>query len=368
MSVRRIPARYSVCTATVALVLGVLSAMLVTFPAVASPGSEPPAVPTVTIHTVPLATQPAGRDGDLGRTVRPGQPFSLVGLRWTGAPPDVAELRVRHGRQWGPWTSLEPAETAPGSGGATEPVWTGPADEVQVRAVRDGAPAADVDAVLIDPGRAATDAAPPVSRDRGIPVITRVAWGADESLRCTKPEYDDAVRAVALHHTAESNDYTREQAPAVVRAIYTYHARTLGWCDIGYNALVDRYGQVFEGRAGGLDRPVIAAHAGGFNRDTSGVAMMGSYGDVEPTPELVDALTAFLDWKFAVHHLDPEGRVTLTSEGGGTSRYAPGTTVTLPVLFGHRDVGATACPGDAGYALLPHLRSALAATAEPAAD
>ena len=50
-----------------------------------------------------------------------------------------------------------------------------------------------------------------------------------------------------------------------MRGIYTYHARTLGWCDVGYNVLVDKYGQAFEGRRGGLDRNVQGAHAGGFS-------------------------------------------------------------------------------------------------------
>jgi len=65
-----------------------------------------------------------------------------------------------------------------------------------------------------------------------------------------------------------------------------------------------------------------------------------------------------------VHGLDPHGETVLVSNGGGTSRYPRGTPVQLPVLFGHRDVGATECPGDDGYALLPGLRSAAASTPE----
>jgi uncharacterized protein with LGFP repeats len=119
---------------------------------------------------------------------------------------------------------------------------------------------------------------------------------------------------------------------------------------------------VFEGRAGGLDRPVIGAHAGGFNRQTSSVAMMGRYTGEQATDAMTDELARFLDWKLGVHTLDPHGETVLVSNDGGTSRYPRGTTVTVPVLFGHRDVGVTECPGDDGYALLPGLRAAAAST------
>ena len=100
-------------------------------------------------------------------------------------------------------------------------------------------------------------------------------------MRCGNTVYDNGIRAAVVHHTAGSNDYAPQDSAGIVRSIYEYHTRTLGWCDIAYNALVDKYGQVFEGRAGGMDKPVEGSHTGGFNRNTWGVAMIGDF-DVVP--------------------------------------------------------------------------------------
>ncbi|MPZ65631.1 MAG: hypothetical protein GEU83_08980 [Pseudonocardiaceae bacterium] len=329
-----------------AMLPALLTPLLATPAARASSGApEPVEVSQRAIELSSRSAQP---------TVSSKTPFAMVGLRWDGQPPEVMAVRVPGGE----WTAMEPA---PGTT-ASQPVWTGRTHEVQVRATRDGAPAIGVAAVLIDPGRSPSDAVPPTSRDRGYPVVSRAGWGADESLRCREAQFDDEVRAVALHHTAETNDYSASDSPAIVRGIYAYHAETLGWCDIGYHALVDRFGQVFEGRAGGLERPVIGAHSAGFNRRTSSIAMMGSYTGHQAGDAQRDALSGYLGWKLAAHGLDPTGETTLLSEGGGSSRHPSGTEVRLPVLLGHRDVGHTECPGDDGYALLPGLRSAAAAT------
>src|SRR6185437_8492314 len=57
---------------------------------------------------------------------------------------------------------------------------------------------------------------------------------------------------------AGSNSYSKTQSASIVRSIELYHVQGNGWNDIGYNFLVDKYGQVFEGRYGGVDRPVIS--------------------------------------------------------------------------------------------------------------
>ena len=107
------------------------------------------------------------------------------------------------------------------------------------------------------------------------------------AMRCPNPQYDKVIRAGIVHHTAGSNEYAPEDSAGIIRSIYEYHTRTLGWCDIAYNALVDKYGQVFEGRAGGMTRPVEGAHTGGFNRDTWGVAMLGNFDEVRADPDSV---------------------------------------------------------------------------------
>ncbi|OZC94932.1 cold-shock protein [Rhodococcus sp. 06-235-1A] len=224
----------------------------------------------------------------------------------------------------------------------------------------------DISAVLITPGTspvdsALSDIATPVAGDAGPKVITRAQWGADESIRCATPTIDDFIGGATVHHTAGSNDYSKSESAEIVRAIYAYHAQTLGWCDIGYNALVDKYGQIFEGRAGGLDKPVQGAHAGGFNENTVGVAMMGDYSTEDPSQETVDSVGKFLGWRLGKAGLDPKGTTTMTSEGTDFTFIGKGKTVDLPVIFGHRDVGNTECPGNAGYARLGEIRDIAAA-------
>src|SRR5581483_1690954 len=102
---------------------------------------------------------------------------------------------------------------------------------------------------------------------------------------------------------------------AIVRGIELYHVRANGWNDIGYNFLVDRYGQIFEGRAGGVDRNVIGAHAEGFNTGSVGVAVLGNYSSASLTPAAERSLVKLLAWRLDVAHVDPLGVVTRLSGG-----------------------------------------------------
>ncbi|MGB6181872.1 MAG: N-acetylmuramoyl-L-alanine amidase [Rhodococcus sp. (in: high G+C Gram-positive bacteria)] len=219
----------------------------------------------------------------------------------------------------------------------------------------------DATAVLITPGTSAADStlsdiAAPLAGS-GPAVISRAQWGADESQRCGSPTYDDSLGGATVHHTAGSNNYTKDESAGIVRAIYAYHARTLGWCDVGYNVLVDKYGQIFEGRAGGLDRNVEGAHAGGFNENTVGLALMGDYSNEQPTEQSLQSAGEFLGWRLGKAGLDPEGTTTMISEGTQYTFVPQGRSIDLPVIFAHRDVGLTECPGDAAYARLDEIRS-----------
>ena len=230
-----------------------------------------------------------------------------MAVTWTGPTPDAVALRSTDAAgRWGAWLPLDsnagerdgaPARAA---GGGTDPVWVGDRRQVEVRATRAGVPVTQGLAVQrIDPGTSGNDAAIGArARERdsaarsGAPAapayVTRAQWGADPKLMTWPPEYTATTRAVTIHHTSESNDYTPEQSAAIVRGIYAYHSRTNNWGDIGYNALVDKYGTIFEGRAGGMDRPVVAAHAGGFNRETFGIAMMGNLSGTAADPGRAD--------------------------------------------------------------------------------
>ena len=308
--------------------------------------------------------------------------FSLVGVTWAYDPAvtdTVVQVRVRdRAGTWGTWTEIEQedAEQAPDADtdrtvrGGTAPLWTGPSTAVEAELVtRSGAQPTDVQLDLVDSGESAADAAPgdPEMGDTAHaamampPIYSRAQWGADESIMGWTPQYASTIKAATLHHTDNSNAYTPEDVPGMLRSIYRYHAVSRGWGDIGYNVVVDRFGRAWEGRYGGLDRPVVGAHAGGFNSGTFGISMLGNYATTPVPQPTVDAVSAVVAWKFSLHAVDPRGTTTLTSGGGGTARYAAGTRVTLPTVFGHRDVGSTSCPGDAGYARLGEIRNQVAA-------
>ncbi len=306
--------------------------------------------------------------------------FSLVGVTWAFDPAvtdTVVQVRVRDlAGVWGPWTevSAEAAEQETGTDtgtpvrGGTAPLWTGPATAVEAELVtRSGAQPTDVQLDLVDPGESAADASladPDITEtaDAAVampPVFSRAQWGADERLMRWTPQYASTIKAATLHHTAGSNNYTADQVPAILRSTYTYHAQSLGWGDIGYNVLVDKFGRLWEGRSGGLASTVVGAHAGGFNTSTFGVSMMGNY-DVVGTPQpMIDSVAAIIGWKFSLYGVNPKGTTTLTS--GGTDKHAAGARVTLPTVFGHIDTKSTACPGRYGYARLGEIRDKAAA-------
>ncbi len=194
-------------------------------------------------------------------------------------------------------------------------------------------------------------------------IITRRQWGANESWRECCPRYAPAVQMAFVHHTAGTNSYSRSQSAALVRSIYKFHTSNRGWSDIGYNFLVDRYGQIFEGRYGGMTKPVIGAHVKGFNTGSTGISLMGTFTSSTPTTAMQSALKRLLAWKLDVHHLPPTGKVTMTS--GGNPKYAAGTRVTFNRISGHRDGQQTACPGAKAYYLLPSIRKAVAAMGLP---
>src|SRR5262249_38619441 len=129
------------------------------------------------------------------------------------------------------------------------------------------------------------------------PPVSRAAWGANEAIRRAAPSYARSLQFAVVHHTAGSNSYTAAQSAAIVRGIDVYHVKGNGWNDIGYNFLVDKYGQVFEGRYGGVDKNVVGAHAGGFKAGSVGVALIGTYQSTAPAPAGETALVNPLAWR-----------------------------------------------------------------------
>ncbi len=306
--------------------------------------------------------------------------FSLLGVTWArdSLVTDVL-VKVRALGQDGRWSLWLRAETddigdaanpesiaAGNMRGGTEPLWTGPAVGVQVELLtRSGAAPIDATLELIDPHESPADALPVISNPQDTAeaataqpaVYSRAQWGADESIRTWGPAYAGTVKAATVHHTAGSNDYSREEVPALLRSIYQYHAVSLGWGDIGYNVITDKFGRLWEGRYGGLGSSVIGAHAGGFNRYTFGISIIGNYETAYVPWEALEAVAAIAAWQLSLYGVEPGSRTTLTSEGGGTAKYAAGTQVDLPIVFAHRDVGNTTCPGRNVYEYMDWLRN-----------
>jgi hypothetical protein len=294
-------------------------------------------------------------------------PFSMLGFE---LPDGLDELRVRtsvDGDEWSPWTATERFDDEDGpdlhdreaasdrSHGFAEPVWVEEANYLQIEVPAAAAGlAGEVRAELIDshglsggpverrvvPRPAAADAS---ERPR---IITRAQWGADESWSRPTSTANEVHMGV-VHHTATSNDYT--DARAVMRAMYRYHTQNLGWADLGYNIVVDQQGNVYEGRAGGLENGVVGAHARGYNTGSFGVAVIGNFDQIRPPRAAVNAVVDVIAWQSRVYGIDPVGSTGKMSGGW------------RPTIVGHRDVGSTACPGQHFYPLLGEVREQAAA-------
>jgi hypothetical protein len=306
--------------------------------------------------------------------------FDLLGVRGSGH----VEVRVRsRGGAWSAWIPLAAhGDHAPDTGTgerASDPVWTGGSDELQLRLAQPLRRALRVHFVAVPVALRRRAAAGTRAQARGRaaqaggvqpgsppPIVPRAAWGADAVPPRSAPSYG-AVQAAFVHHTVTANEYAPQDSPAIVLGIAKYHRDTNGWNDIGYAFLVDKYGQVFEGRAGGVDQPVVGAHAQGYNAQSTSVAQLGTYTAAGITPEALGATAQLLGWKLSLHGVPVQGTVVLTSTGGSLNRFPAGTPVTVSRICGHRDGDATSCPGDVLYAQLPALRDRAAAFAGPVA-
>lgn len=311
----------------------------------------------------PVTAQAAAVDG--WHTLpawRSSRLFVVAGVRWSrGRPPDAIEIRARRGNgRWSGWTSSHVHVGHSPDGRerrASDPVWTGPSDELQVR-VRGRASGLRAAAVVARPPGPRARAAQTVAGPPG--VIPRSSWGGNTVQPRDAPQLGD-VQLAFVHHTVNANDYGPEESATMVLAIARYHRDANGWDDLGYNFLVDRHGQVFEGRAGGMDQAVVGAQVQGFNHLSTGIACLGTFGaEALPAPA-VEALARTIAWKLTTHGRPTSGPVVVRSRGGSENRFAAGTDVTLDRVSGHRDGGKTECPGAALHAQLPAIRARVAA-------
>jgi hypothetical protein len=295
------------------------------------------------------------------RAADTSHPTELVGFEWQGGDQGTIEVRAKRSGHWSGWHQVESDPTEGPDLGSREPparntagpVWVGRGTrQVEVRVVDGRIAALKLHAIHSDePGASGgTKPAGAVAPQPGI--VSRQAWRADESYRtlhagCSQPEYAPAVRLGVVHHTVTANDYAPSDSASFIRGIYYFHTHTNGWCDIGYNFLVDRFGTAFEGRFGGIASPVVGAHALGFNRGSTGVALLGTFTTAPMPGPMYEGLRALLAWKLSIHDVDPTATIDFNDRRAAA-------------LSGHRDLDSTVCPGDMPYAALPQLRRELA--------
>ncbi len=347
-----------------------------------------PASPAIAARPAPLFELPLDRLSARAATAASGgwrktgvidapRRFDLVGLVWARGSSAEAQIRARRrGGRWTRWVALHPAaDHGPDRGQApagTDPAFVGAADQFQLRLrgnprhlrarfVR-ALPTARV-------ARRLARRAGSVARvaQAGAPaIIPRSAWGA-EAVPPREPPLYGQVQLAFVHHTVTANEYGPEDSAAIVLGIARYHRNSNGWNDIGYNFLVDKYGQVFEGREGGIEAAVVGAQAQGYNSVSTGIACLGDFSYIAQTPVAMDALARLIGWKLSIHDVPTQGEVTVTSAGGASNRYPVGAQVTFPRISGHRDGNRTSCPGTVLYGQLDELRSSAARFAGPLA-
>src|ERR1051326_4227384 len=291
----------------------------------------------------------------------PTMRFNLLGVHWEGSGRVFLRTHRLHGR-WTHWSEAD-ADVAPDGGTGRwhdgDLVWTGASDAFEFRRRGDVSRLRAYELwarVTTAPSRHVTEAGSPA-------IVSRVAWGANERIVRARPVIARTIKLAIVHHTAGTNVYSPAQAAAIVRGIEVYHVKGNGWNDIGYNFLVDRFGNVYEGRAGGIDRNVVGAHAEGFNTGTVGVSLIGNFTSARPPRAMLTPLVDLLAWRLDVAHVDPLSTVVYTS--GGNAKFHAGRLVTLRAISGHRDTGPSECPGNGAYALIPAIARRVARTGLP---
>jgi hypothetical protein len=288
--------------------------------------------------------------------------FSAIGVVFDRAPTEPVLVRVRTAAGgYGPWRELHrEEEDGPDRGSpedrpqaGTEPLWVGDGEAYEVNVAAADAGSARVVTVHERTERVVAEATPMADAVVQPPfgIGTRASWGARAA---TSTSYASSVRLSVVHHSASSNAYTAAAVPSVLRSIQAFHMDGRGWSDIAYNFVVDKYGGIWEGRGGGIDKAVIGAHAQGFNTGSTGVMVIGDYTAASPTAASLESVAKVIGWKMAIHRADPAGTVTFTS--AGSPRYPAGTVVNLRGVVGHGDVGLTSCPGDIASSL-PSVRT-----------
>ncbi len=328
---------------------------------------------TVGALAVDVAVKPAA-----AASVTIAKPASLVAVTADAAFPEgtSVQVRVKEKAGWSRWTTLHvDPEHGPDPGSAeargarpgTDPLMTTDARKAQVRIdTPSGRLPRGTELTLVNAPSAASDLrSSRVSAQASVgqpPIVTRAQWGANESWRNRAPIYTPTVRAGFIHHTASTSNYSAAQAASQVRAIYAYHTKSLKHSDIDYNFVVDRFGRLYEGRAGGMDRAVLGGHTAGFNENTFAVVALGNFDTFSPAAAemaaITDSIARLFAWKLGLYGVNPGATVNLVSAGYiKKTRYPKGSTASISAVSSHQTVNYTKCPGTYLQAQLPAIRA-----------
>jgi hypothetical protein len=347
-------------------------------PAHAGHASTPPAgagtgASNASVQTVAVVP---GRPGDpqvRAEGVGAVTPFDMIGASWSG-PANGVSARVKTAAGWQPWFALEANADLPDPGTpearhmavgqSSEPIWVGTASDFEVQA------ASSITDVQVHLVRSGSDPEPQYVAETFLPggapsVYLRSAWGANAPI--SAPSYTAGIKMAFVHHTAGPNNYSAADVPGIIRGIQAYEqSPAQGYNDIAYNFLVDKFGRIWEGRGGGIDKDVLSAATGGFNSYTVSVAAIGDFTSTPAPQAMVDSIAQVVGWKLGVNGVSPYGTATLTSTGN--DRYPAGTAVTFNAVSGHRDSKPTECPGTQLYIRLDEIRGKANATAAVVAN
>ncbi len=373
----------------------------------ATPQSTPTPVPSTQPEPPAAGTRtPHGRVVALSEP-QPVSGYATVGVTWQHGVDYTdhqiaVQVRTEKDGTWSGWTTAayhddhgpdghSSEETSSKERPGTDALVIGDVDQVQMRAeTTDGSTPPDLKLAVIDPGAGqltkqapaidtaklpATDTADGAKPQASGPgpgsgsgsgsgdapsdtvslsamqrapkpyIYSRAQWGANEKMReQSRPNYG-TVKTGFVHHTVNANNYSAAQVPALLRGIYAYHTQSRGWRDIGYNYLVDRFGRIWEGRWGGVDRAVVGAHTLGYNEVSFAMSAIGNFEIAHPPTAVLNAYAKLFAWKLSLYNIRADGTHLWVK-----NRY-------LNAINGHRDVGQTACPGKYLYAKIPTIRT-----------
>lgn len=184
----------------------------------------------------------------------------------------------------------------------------------------------------------------------GVAVEPRSTW-ADDSRPTRSTPPDETVEFLLVHHTAGPSQGDPIQ---LIRQVYDFHTGPeKGWPDVAYNFFVEPGGRVFEARAGSLQRAVEASATGGNQGFSQLVCLLGDFTSRNPTDAQLRSLNQTLAWLADRYGLDTSPGATATFTSRGSNRWSEGTQVTADIISGHREMSATACPGDTFF---PYLK------------